>query len=91
MKPGKALLLGHQLGPGCVLELGKHFRVGGAEILNYKSDLPIKCLGPDMENVENGQNEDFKNEDSKIVNSKARSKKLHYLPNIMCLSWEFLV
>lgn len=27
---------------GCVLELGKHFRVGGAEIVNYKSDLPIK-------------------------------------------------
>jgi len=27
---------------GCVLELGKHFRVGGAEINNYKSDLPIK-------------------------------------------------
>ena len=30
---------------GCVLELGKHFRVGGAEIVNYKSDLPIKSLG----------------------------------------------
>ncbi|CAK9052597.1 unnamed protein product [Durusdinium trenchii] len=27
---------------GCVLELGKHFRVGGADIVNYKSDLPIK-------------------------------------------------
>ncbi|CAE7179844.1 hasC1, partial [Symbiodinium pilosum] len=27
---------------GCVLELGKHFRVSGAEIVNYKSDLPIK-------------------------------------------------
>ena len=31
--------------PGCVLELGKHFRVSGAEIVNYKSDLPIKNFG----------------------------------------------
>ncbi|CAJ1423628.1 unnamed protein product, partial [Effrenium voratum] len=27
---------------GVVVELGKHFRVGGAEIVNYQSDLPIK-------------------------------------------------
>lgn len=27
---------------GTVLELGKHFRVGGAEIVNYRADLPIK-------------------------------------------------
>lgn len=27
---------------GCLLELGKHFRVGGAEITNYKTTLPIK-------------------------------------------------
>ena len=27
---------------GCLIELGKHFRVGGAEIHNYRADLPIK-------------------------------------------------
>eukprot|EP00747_Dinoflagellata_sp_TGD_P022884 gnl/TRDRNA2_/TRDRNA2_129391_c0_seq2.p1 gnl/TRDRNA2_/TRDRNA2_129391_c0~~gnl/TRDRNA2_/TRDRNA2_129391_c0_seq2.p1 ORF type:complete len:656 (+),score=114.18 gnl/TRDRNA2_/TRDRNA2_129391_c0_seq2:66-2033(+) len=27
---------------GTLIEIGKHFRVGGAEIFNYKSDLPIK-------------------------------------------------
>lgn len=27
---------------GTLIEIGKHFRVGGAEITNYKSDLPIK-------------------------------------------------
>lgn len=27
---------------GTVLELGKHFRVSGAEVVNYKADLPIK-------------------------------------------------
>lgn len=35
------------LARGVVVELGKHFRVGGAEIVNYQSDLPIKRGDPD--------------------------------------------
>lgn len=27
---------------GTLIEVGKHFRVGGAEIINYEADLPIK-------------------------------------------------
>lgn len=27
---------------GTLIEIGKHFRVGGAEVVNYRSDLPIK-------------------------------------------------